>query len=105
MTESQTTLLSNARAFVTDLFQNKVNKSIRFHNLEHTRGVVLASEEMANYYQFNDEDRLALYIAAWFHDTGFSSGKAHGHEDVSIQLVTTFLQENKADPAFIQKTV
>jgi predicted metal-dependent HD superfamily phosphohydrolase len=105
MTESQSTLLSNTRTFVTNLFQNKVNKSITFHNLEHTQGVVLACEEMANYYQFNDEDRLSIYIAAWFHDTGFSSGKAHGHEDVSIHLVTTFLQENKADPAFIQKVV
>jgi predicted metal-dependent HD superfamily phosphohydrolase len=105
MTESQSTLLSNARIFVTNLFQNKVNKSIRFHNLEHTQGVALASEEMANYYQFGDEDRLALYIAAWFHDTGFSSGQAHGHEDVSIDLATNFLQENKADPAFIQKVI
>jgi hypothetical protein len=55
MTESQSMLLANARLNVTDLFQHKVNKSIRFHNLEHTQGVVLACEEMANYYQFNDE--------------------------------------------------
>ena len=105
MTESQSLLLSNARAFVTDLFQNKVNKSIRFHNLEHTQGVALACEDMADYYQFSDEDRLALYIAAWFHDTGFSGGNAHGHEDVSIKLATNFLQENNADPQFVQKVI
>ncbi len=105
MTESQSLLLSKARTFVTDLFDNKVNKSIRFHNLQHTEGVVSACEEMVNYYQFGDDDRLAIFIAAWFHDTGFSGGQAHGHEDKSIQLVTTFLQENKADPAFIQKVL
>lgn len=103
MTASQTLLLSNARIFVTDLFQNKVNKSIRFHNLDHTEGVVAACEEMADYYQFTDEDHLTVCIAAWFHDTGFSSGQAHGHEEKSIELATTFLQENKADPAFIRK--
>jgi len=105
MTESQTLLLSNARKFVTDLFQNKVNKSIRFHNLQHTEGVASACEEIANYYQLADEDRLTVCIAAWFHDTGFSNGQAHGHEDISIQLATTFLQDNKADPAFIQKVI
>lgn len=105
MTESQSQLLSNARTFVTDLFQNKVNKSIRFHNLEHTQGVASACEEMANYYQFSDEDRLILYLAAWFHDTGFSSGNAHGHEDVSIQLATNFLQQHHADPVLIQRVV
>ena len=105
MTESQALLLSKARMFVTDLFQNKVNKSIRFHNLQHTEGVVSACEEMANYYHFADEDHLAVCLAAWFHDTGFSSGQAHGHEDKSIQLATTFLQENTIDPVFIQKVV
>jgi len=105
MTVSQSLLLSNARIFVTDLFQNKVNKSIRFHNLEHTEGVVAACEEMANYYQFSDADRLTVSIAAWFHDTGFSGGQAHGHEDKSIQLASTFLQENKVDPEFIQKVI
>ena len=105
MTENQSQLLANARTFVSGLFLNKVNKSIRFHNLDHTQGVVMAGEEMAEYYQLGDEDRLALYIAAWFHDTGFSSGEAHGHEDVSIRLASNFLQENNADPAFIQKVV
>src|SRR5436190_5016145 len=105
MTESQLLLLSNAQAFVTDLFKNKVNKSIRFHNLEHTQGVAAACEEIADYYQFSDEDRLVLYISAWFHDTGFSGGNAHGHEDVSIQLATKFLQENNADPLFIQRVI
>ena len=94
MTENQSQLLANARTFVSGLFLNKVNKSIRFHNLDHTQGVVMAGEEMAEYYQLGDEDRLALYVAAWFHDTGFSSGEAHGHEDVSIRLASNFLQEN-----------
>ncbi|MFI5133230.1 MAG: Pycsar system effector family protein [Chitinophagales bacterium] len=103
MTENQSKLLVDAQALVSDLFLNKVNKSIKFHNLEHTQGVVMACEEIAGYYQLNDEDRLALTISAWFHDTGFSSGDSHGHEDVSIHLATTFLQEHHADPLLIKK--
>ncbi|HYM92743.1 MAG TPA: HD domain-containing protein, partial [Chitinophagaceae bacterium] len=105
MTENQSKLLVDAQAFVSDLFLNKVSKSIKFHNLDHTQGVVMACEEMAAYYQLSDEDRLTLTVAAWFHDTGFSSGQAHGHEDVSIQLVTTFLQEHKSNPLFIKKVI
>jgi predicted metal-dependent HD superfamily phosphohydrolase len=103
MTEQQSQWIADARTVVSDLFLNKVNKSIRFHNLEHTEGVVRACEEMADYYHLQPEDRTALFIAAWFHDTGFSSGEAHGHEDVSIQLATAFLQERNADAACIKK--
>ena len=103
MTENQLKLLSDAQAFVTDIYTNKVNKSIRFHNLEHTQAVVLASEEMAQYYQLQDEDHAALAIAAWFHDTGYSSGDANDHEAVSVGLATNFLKEHQADEAFIQK--
>jgi predicted metal-dependent HD superfamily phosphohydrolase len=69
----------------------------------HTQGVVMACEEIAHYYQLHEEDHLALIVAAWFHDTGFSSGKAHGHEEISIQLATNFLTEHNADAAFIAK--
>ncbi len=105
MTENQSLLLLNAQTFVSDLFLNKVNKSIRFHNLDHTQEVFRASEEIAEYYHLGDDDRLALCIAALFHDTGFSSGESHGHEDVSIHLATTFLQEHNADAALLQKVI
>ena len=103
MTENQSKLLLDAESFVSDLFQNKVNKSIRFHNLVHTQAVVVACEEIAQYYQLHEEDHLALIISAWFHDTGFSSGNAHGHEEVSIKLASDFLQEHNADAALIKK--
>lgn len=103
MTENQLMIVSNAQQYVTDVYNNKVNKSIRFHNLDHTQGVVLAAEEMAHYFQLQDEDHAVLLVAAWFHDTGFSTGEAKGHEDASIGLATNFLKEQKANEAFIQK--
>ena len=103
MTETQLKILSNAQSFVTDLFTNKGSKSIRFHTLEHTQGVVMAADEMAQYFQLPEEDRTALGLAAWFHDTGFTSGDAQGHEDRSIEYAVKFLQEQKADEQLIQK--
>lgn len=103
MSDSSTNLVSAAREFASDILVNKVSKSLKYHNLEHTQHVVLACEEMADYYQLQPEDREALLIAAWFHDTGFSTGKSSGHEDASISLATTFLQDHHAEAGLIQK--
>jgi hypothetical protein len=44
-------------------------------------------------------------LAAWFHDTGYSSGQAMGHEAVSMELASKFLQEQRVDPSIINKVV
>jgi predicted metal-dependent HD superfamily phosphohydrolase len=103
MNESQTDLVAAAREFATDIFQNKVNKSFRYHNLDHTRQVVRAVEEMSDYYQLQPEDRTAVTIAAWFHDTGFAKGDSIGHEAVSVELANNFLHEHNASPSLIDK--
>jgi predicted metal-dependent HD superfamily phosphohydrolase len=103
MTEPLTNLVSGARDFATDIFQNKVSKSFRYHNLDHTRQVVRAAEEMADYYQLQPEDRSAVLIAAWFHDTGFSAGESKGHEAKSVDLATQYLKEHNADPLLTEK--
>ena len=105
MTEPQTNLVAAAREFATDIFENKVSKSFKYHNLDHTRQVVRAAEEMADYYKLPPEDRNALIIAAWFHDTGFSSGQSQGHEAKSVEMATQFLKEHNADPLLIDKVV
>jgi predicted metal-dependent HD superfamily phosphohydrolase len=103
MPEQQPQLVSAAQEYVTNIFLNKVNKTFKYHNLEHTKGVVGACEKIAEYYQLQPEDRAALLIAAWFHDSGFSSGETYGHEAQSIKLATAFLQEHSADATMIEK--
>jgi predicted metal-dependent HD superfamily phosphohydrolase len=105
MTEEQFRILSAAQDFVSDLFINKVNKTIHFHTLQHTQEVVAGCETMAEYYHLEDEDRFALLLAAWFHDTGYSGGQAAGHENLSIELATKFLNEHKVHPNIIAKVV
>ncbi len=105
MSENGPVLLKDAEAFATDLFQAKVSKTVKFHTLEHTKDVLAACERMADFYHLPDEDRLALLIAAWFHDTGFSSGKADNHETVSAQIATDFLSAHTAPPELTGKVV
>lgn len=103
MNEQQMQLLDKAREYVTEIYQHKVNPKFVFHNLQHTQNVVAAAETMAAHYNLNDEDRLVLLLAAWFHDTGFSTGKAEEHEKESIGLATEFLGYNNADAEIIQR--
>jgi predicted metal-dependent HD superfamily phosphohydrolase len=105
MTEEQFRILSAAQDFVSDLFINKVNKTIHFHTLQHTQEVVAASETMADYYHLEDEDRFALTLAAWFHDTGYSGGHAAGHENLSIELAAKFLNEHKVHQNILDKVI
>jgi predicted metal-dependent HD superfamily phosphohydrolase len=102
MTEGPQQLLIQVRQYVVNLFNTKVNPAFIFHNLDHTKDVVKACELLADYYHINDEDRLPLVVAAWFHDTGYSSGTANGHEYLSQKHATEFL-EGKVDQEFITK--
>lgn len=103
MNENQAQVLADVQDYVTDLYRKKVDGHFVFHNLDHTQRVVAAAEEMAAHYELNDEDRLVLLISAWFHDTGFTLGKAEEHEKESIRLATEYLQQRNIDQEIIQK--
>ena len=105
MTENQLTMIREAQAFVTDLLSNKLSKNIRFHTLEHTSEVAANCERMADYFHIPDDEKMALLIAAWFHDTGYISGSAKDHEILSAQLATEFLAAKNASPELTGKVI
>ncbi len=105
MSENQITLLQEARTLVTDLLSNKLSKSIRFHTLQHTQEVVAACEKLAEYHQLPDDDRFAVFLAAWFHDTGYTSGIAKDHETHSVEIATEFLTAHAASEELKNKVI
>jgi predicted metal-dependent HD superfamily phosphohydrolase len=103
MNEGQVQILADARHYVTEIFMNKVKPQFVFHNLDHTEAVAEACSQMGDYYQLGDEDRFVLMLSAWFHDTGYSAGKAEGHEEVSVQIATQFLQQHNVSETLQQR--
>lgn len=103
MTEANEQLLAAARAYVTDIFTHRMAAEMVFHSLEHTEDVVEASSRMADYYLLNEDDRLVLLLSAWFHDVGYSAGKAEGHEEVSIEMAKQFLESRHLDDTLVQR--
>lgn len=103
MTETQEQLLAAARNYVTEIFTRQVKPEFVFHNLEHTEDVVEACTYMADHHKLEDEDRFILLLAAWFHDTGYASGEAVGHEERSIGTASEFLAQHQVADDVIQK--
>lgn len=103
MNEQQSQVLEQAQEYVTHLFRNKVDPHFVFHNLGHTQQVVAAAKDLGAHYKLNDDDLFVLLISAWFHDTGFSTGRAEEHEKESINLAANFLEERNVDPQVIQR--
>lgn len=89
--DNRTNLIQEAQTQVSALLENKLSKNIKFHTLTHTQEVVAACQIMADYYKLNEDDRFALVLAAWFHDTGYTGGESAGHEDRSIANVNSFI--------------
>jgi predicted metal-dependent HD superfamily phosphohydrolase len=103
MNEQNEQVLSAVRNYISETFSREAKPEMVFHTIEHTEEVVESASIMADYYKLNEEDRLILLIAAWFHDVGYVSGSAAGHEDVSMQKATDFLQNQAIDENITQK--
>ena len=101
MTPSSQKLLQEVQQFVRNIFATRVSPAFVFHNIDHTRDVVKACEEIGRQYSLSEEEELALLIGAWVHDIGYSSGSANQHEEHSQKLAIGFLKEKKATQELI----
>ena len=98
-----TTLYKKAEVHVTEMFQKLQPAHLVFHNLEHTETVVRKVNEIAGHYNLSEEDMMIVYIAAWFHDTGYLLDKPENHEFKSIDLMKEFMLEQKINEDIISK--
>lgn len=96
-------LLQEAQHYVKNLFATRTNKSLTYHNYDHTWDVVQACEQMASHYNISEGDHLILITAAWFHDTGYLTVGPKDHEDESQRICKAFLKERNASVEFINQ--
>lgn len=66
-----------------------------YHNLEHTQDVVQAATQMGQFYALNTTDLETLLLAAWAHDTGYSTPNTQTHETESQKKAQEILQKNR----------
>jgi predicted metal-dependent HD superfamily phosphohydrolase len=88
--------------YVTDLFESNKRPKLFYHTVDHTRNIVKRSEEIAAHYNLNETETLAVFIAAWFHDTGRLFAPPESHEEKSVELMRTFMNVHHPDEELIK---
>jgi predicted metal-dependent HD superfamily phosphohydrolase len=84
-------LQQKAAEYVINEYESPNAPVYPYHNLQHTRNVVLHSEEMASHYRLSATDRFILTTAAWFHDIGHLYGPMPGHEERGALIMEKYL--------------
>lgn len=92
-------LKHNIETTVTGLFDKHLHPFLVYHNLAHTRMVVRHAIEIAGHYTLSDDELFVLYAAAWFHDTGHLFVPPARHEEESVQIMSSFFQQEPEVPA------
>ena len=100
MSPADQKLLQEAQQFVKNFISTKVDKAFTFHNLDHTYDVVKACEMLVNEMELDDRERLCLFLAAWFHDTGYANG-SYQHEESSQKIASSYLSGKGIDNEII----
>lgn len=96
-------LYKKTEQYVTGLFNDNENPALVFHNYQHTKMVVERTKEIAGHYYLSEMDMLAVYIAAWFHDTGYLFTDPQHHEEKSVKLMEEFMKDNAHDKELLEK--
>lgn len=94
-------IISKTEDYVTQLLTSKLNSDYLYHNLRHTQRVVKSTKELLNYYNLKNEENVAITVAAWLHDTGYTQGPKN-HEENSSEIAKNFLENLGCTPQFIQ---
>ncbi|MBC7534298.1 MAG: phosphohydrolase [Ferruginibacter sp.] len=88
-------IYKNIEQHVTGLFSEHQSPKLVFHNLHHTEYVVNKGNEIAGHYQLSEQEMLVVFLATWFHDTGYLFVAPADHEEKSVDTMKLFARENQ----------
>ncbi|ABQ07927.1 Pycsar system effector family protein [Flavobacterium johnsoniae] len=94
-------LIEQSEDFVSNLLKDKLSNLYSYHNFNHTFTVVTAVKELCKKEDVESDDKEALLVAAWFHDTGYVEGYEN-HESKSVKIASDFLKEKGKSDKFIE---
>ena len=94
-------ITEQAQHYVRTYFDTHADDQLIYHNLYHTEQVVKAAIQIARHYNLNETDLFIVQVAAWFHDIGYLTGGAAGHEERGAKMVEAYLQGTGVEPSVI----
>ena len=85
-------IVLKTKEFVTKILEDKLDKKFLYHNLKHTQRVVKSTKELLENHELKEKEHEELLVAAWFHDTGYTTG-VENHEEASCKIASEFLKK------------
>jgi len=92
-------LLFQVEIHVAELLSKQLAATNYYHNAVHTRHVVANVEDLAARELCTEQEKLALLVAAWFHDTGYIHAE-NGHEEESVKIAQAFFTQHDVSKEF-----
>jgi predicted metal-dependent HD superfamily phosphohydrolase len=81
-----------AAEFCRNIYKDRWDSDLTYHNLTHTEEVVDHVQEIASFCKISVKDQEPLILAAWFHDICFNDNY-NDHESFGAMKAYTFLHE------------
>lgn len=97
-----TLIYKKVESHVLNLFGQADDSKLVYHNLQHTQKVVSRTKEIAGHYNLIDSDMLIVYIAAWFHDTGYLVAEPSVHEEKGVEMMRDFMKDYTTEEGLLQ---
>lgn len=94
------TTIKKAEQFVFELLKDRLPTSYRYHNFNHTIRVVEAVRKILKTEKLDENEQTALFLAAWFHDTGYVNAY-EDHEEKSILILNGFSESNEVNAEIV----
>lgn len=84
-------IIEAAESYVAKQYQEHPHPNLVYHNLEHTKLVVAAAQQIAAHYRLGENELLVVLVACWFHDLGYLVGETKMHEEKGAEMAREFL--------------
>src|SRR4051812_20699319 len=85
-------LLLEAAEYVKQYMQENGNALFSYHNYNHTFNVARACDTISAHTNLDEQARMTLQLAAWFHDIGYFSNPAE-HEKIGAAMAAVYFKK------------
>lgn len=94
-------IITKTEEFVFNLFKEHLPATCLYHNFTHTERVLSGVKEIIENSPVTAEESVILQLTALLHDTGYTKTR-EDHEEESVKIATSFLQEQQVDNSIIE---
>lgn len=95
-------LLAETENAVEQLFRDRQDPRLLYHNAQHTRDVVSAVITISGQQSLSEKESFPIIAAAWWHDTGYLFSGPENHEQVSAGKASEFYTAKGVDEETIR---